>query len=99
MNKLRLLTPILLIALLLLSCTNKTDSRLTLNFNADWQFYKSVDTAAMPSTQAEWETVILPHTANIEPLTVNNQWQGICYYIKRFYPRPAMEEQNPGFAV
>ena len=54
------------------------------NFNFGWQFYKSSDTANYPSATAKWETVDLPHTANIEQLTVKDQWQGICFYKKEF---------------
>lgn len=54
------------------------------NFNLGWQFYKSSDTAALPSSAVKWEEVNLPHTANLEQLTVKDQWQGICFYRKDF---------------
>ena len=62
-----------------------------LNFNHDWKFTKitGTTTADKDLVQANfddsnWEKVSLPHTANIEPLVVNNQWQGICWYRKSF---------------
>lgn len=53
-------------------------------FNANWQFQKS--DAVLSLQQAaeleDWQTVSLPHTANIEPRIVNNQWQGDAWYKK-----------------
>ncbi|MFR9533172.1 MAG: glycoside hydrolase family 2 TIM barrel-domain containing protein, partial [Rikenellaceae bacterium] len=60
-------------------------------FNADWRFFRveqestAQEHFAKPEfDHSAWEMVSLPHTANIEPLTVNDQWQGICWYRKEF---------------
>lgn len=62
-----------------------------INFNNDWKFkrcefsentletFKEID-----YNDAAWENVTLPHTPRIEPLVVNDQWQGICWYRKEF---------------
>ncbi len=54
--------------------------------NHGWQFKKLVkgeneSNYHLNSFDANnWKNVSLPHTANLEPLLVNNQWQGICWY-------------------
>ena len=71
-------------ALCIQSCKNPIDVSPNENFNQGWLFSKSNDTLALPLADTQWESVDLPHTANIEPLTVNDQWQGICFYQKNF---------------
>ncbi|MEH0154756.1 glycoside hydrolase family 2 TIM barrel-domain containing protein [Limibacter armeniacum] len=46
------------------------------NFNQGWEFVKANDTS--------WVAVTVPHTPKVEPLVVNDQWQGACTYRKRF---------------
>ncbi len=55
-------------------------------FNSGWQFHRiDGETApAAPSARANWSTVALPHTTRIEPRIVNDHWQGIAFYRKRF---------------
>lgn len=62
------------------------------NFNKDWKFLLLKDTlqynqdfSAPELDDSGWEKVSLPHTAHIEPLVVNNQWQGVCWYRKHFF--------------
>lgn len=62
----------------------------TTNFNADWQFKidekANIDTVtdSINADFVEWENVNLPHTPKIEPLIVNDQWQGNSWYKKEF---------------
>lgn len=37
-----------------------------------------------------WESVSLPHTPSVEPLTVVHQWQGVCYYRRTLSVDPAL---------
>ncbi|APU11071.1 beta-galactosidase [Cellulophaga lytica] len=76
---------ILLLSLAVQSCAQ--DQPTTININKNWKF-KIVDESKVDVKELfkanfndkDWQNVQLPHTANIEPLVVNNQWQGICWY-------------------
>ncbi|MPL85332.1 Beta-galactosidase [bioreactor metagenome] len=70
---------------------NSSELRGITSFNDNWYFHR-VDSFAIDEYSIikkglipdSWESVSLPHTARIEPLVVNDQWQGICYYAKKF---------------
>lgn len=61
----------------------------TIKINKDWKFELLEETNVSTNDyhlkefdDSSWVSVSLPHTANIEPLVVNAQWQGICWYRK-----------------
>ncbi|MFZ5941015.1 MAG: glycoside hydrolase family 2 TIM barrel-domain containing protein [Bacteroidota bacterium] len=63
-------------------------------FNDNWSFV--MDSAEVPGAldslvSSDWVNVSLPHSPRIEPLVVNDQWQGICWYRKAFSFRPEWE--------
>lgn len=53
-------------------------SRTKVNFGSDWEFKRE------ENNNPNWEKITIPHTAKIEPLVVNNQFQGTCWYQKKF---------------
>lgn len=59
-------------------------------FNLNWRFLKLDDTIPEAGfhdkdfNDSLWEQVILPHTPQLEPKVVNDQWQGTCWYRNRF---------------
>ena len=72
---------LILLIVAFVSCETEKEianHREEINFGNDWVFQKG-DTIT-----ANWKSITLPHTANIEPLVVNNQWQGISWYKKEF---------------
>ena len=59
-------------------------------FNDGWFFTveqdspldgRSISAEGIPNG---WQSVDLPHTPRLEPVPANDQWQGICFYAKRF---------------
>lgn len=55
--------------------------REIINFGEDWLFKRQEPVATV---NEGWDNVYLPHTVKIEPLLVNNQWQGNSLYRKDF---------------
>jgi beta-galactosidase len=75
------------IFILFIGCRNEKVriSRQTIKINQDWRFIMdstNQDFSLVNIDDKKWETVTLPHTPRIEPLVVNNQWQGTCWYRK-----------------
>jgi len=56
---------------------NPASLRQTTQLSTGWEFTRE-------SEPAVWKMVTLPHTANVEPLVVNNQWQGTSWYRRTF---------------
>ncbi len=65
-------------------------SQQKLNFNNDWQFIKAGEQTTISKVLRNdvsdtWQTISMPHTANIEPIEKQvQQWQGIAFYKKTF---------------
>lgn len=59
-------------------------------FNAGWQFQKANSVLSLQQAKqlSGWQSVSLPHTANIEPKIVNDQWQGDAWYKKAITYQP-----------
>jgi len=81
---------LLIFAFSLTSC-EEPNYEAKVNFNKDWKFTKlaNITTPDEDFSQSNfdastWKNVSLPHTTNIEPQTVNDQWQGIAWYRKSF---------------
>jgi beta-galactosidase len=59
-------------------------------YDKDWQFFRSEQPLDLATAQqhTNWETVSIPHTPKIEPLLVNNQFQGDAWYKKTIAAEP-----------
>ncbi len=72
------------------SCKDEKQG-IKININSNWKFKLLEGSKVLDDSfsdinfdDSSWESVNLPHTAHIEPLVVNNQWQGTCWYRKSF---------------
>ena len=57
--------------------TINSQSRSKVNFGSDWEFKRE-------GANSNWEKATIPHTARIENLVVVKQFQGTCWYQKKF---------------
>lgn len=90
-----LVTSVFLWATAVQSTVLTSDYRAPAKLNENWQFYKtdSRTTLAEAKTQEEWVSVDLPHTPHIEPLLVNDQWQGDAWYRYELTYDPAWKDK------
>jgi len=80
---------ILLVFFALTGCQGNPGNKQS--FNDGWKYKLMEDSTVYDQdfinpdyNDAEWSSVSLPHTAHLEPMVVNSQWQGICWYRKTF---------------
>lgn len=96
---------LLVVTMNVISCTSTNTDTETVkthfDFNTEWEFVKDMDTTITPSLfersgdELNWEQVRLPHTANIEPLVIEDQQlQGDMFYRKFFSVDPEMEGKH-----
>lgn len=78
----------LLLVIVFQSTLAQNGDKSKVSINKGWKFnlieQNESDDSFEKSTfnDADWQQVSLPHTANVEPYLVNDQWQGICWYRK-----------------
>ena len=81
----------ILLSLIISSCGVKETSLVNkVNINQNWKF-KVVNTNDSVNS---WEQVSLPHTPKIEPMIVNDQWQGDAIYEKTLDISPEWQNKN-----
>lgn len=87
------------------SCSKVTESEFKPGsnlFNQGWEFVKDIDNSddvlLNEGGDFEWNSVSIPHTANIEPLVIKgDQWQGNCTYRKFFSISEELAGKHLGF--
>ena len=72
-----ILRNIFLVAFVFSVAITNAQLRTKVNFGSDWEFQRE-------EANTNWEKITIPHTAKIEPLVVNDQFQGTCWYQKKF---------------
>ncbi|MEA3461834.1 MAG: glycoside hydrolase family 2, partial [Bacteroidota bacterium] len=69
-------------------------------FNDGWRFLRADEGGSEDQfllsefDDSGWEIIGIPHTSRIEPLLVNDQWQGTCWYRKKFKIPPEMKHRK-----
>ncbi|WMS90609.1 glycoside hydrolase family 2 TIM barrel-domain containing protein [Pseudoalteromonas sp. HL-AS1] len=81
----------ILLSFIISSCgVKQTPSINKVNINQNWKFKVVKANVANDS----WEQVSLPHTPKIEPMVVNDQWQGDAIYEKTLDISPTWKDKK-----
>lgn len=100
----RLITRITSLALcgLIAACSPTPDPHLAAiaasdqPYNTGWQFFRSENALDLSTAQQhqDWQTIQIPHTPKIEPLIVNEQFQGDAWYKKTITTEESWKEKQ-----
>ena len=96
MKNKKILPCVLALCSLIAACSQNSQHKTIISdtlYDKDWQFFRSDNMLDLTSAQQQenWAPIQIPHTPKIEPLVVNEQFQGDSWYKKIIAIEPSWQ--------